>query len=224
MSDLQRVGPVFGGTGTAPPFTATLSGAQRISDAHGRYFIAAIEGRLFSTGSGATALSANTIGLTATATPIVGVYNPIGSTFNLSILQISAQVYVNTLTSPVGSGPLVIAAGVTTVNISTGSVPLNRKTLTFSGSVAKAFPGGVALTGLTPSLTIIEGADIQNTTSLTHGVITAVTEQFSIGGVQNFDGSLIVPPGGLVVLLNTTSTTTCSIASRMLWEELPVLT
>lgn len=224
MSDLQRVGPVYGGTGTAAPFTASLSGSQRVGDAHGRFMDAALRGTLFSIGSGATALSANTISLTNTTTPIVGVWNPIGSNVNLVILQIAAQVYINTLTTPVGCGPLVIASSVSTGLLTLGSAPFNRKTLSSQGSVAKGFPGGVALTGLTPNLVIIEGVDIQNTTILTHGTVTAVTEQFSVGGCHNFDGSLIVPPGGVLALLNTTSTTTCSVASRMLWEEVPVLT
>lgn len=224
MSDLQRVGPVYGGTGTAPPFTASISGSQRVGDAHARFMDAAMRGALYSIGSGATALSANTISLTATTTPIVGVYNPIGSNTNLVILQIAAQVYINTLTTPVGSGALVIASAISTVALTLGSAPFNRKTMVSAGSVAKGFPGGVALTGLTPNLVIIEGVDIQNTTTLTHGTITAVSEQFSVGGCHNFDGSLIVPPGGVLALLNTTSTTTCSVASRMLWEELPILT
>lgn len=224
MSDLQRVGPVYGGTGTAPPFTASLTGSQRVGDAHGRFMDAALRGSLYSIGSGATALSANTLTLTATTTPIVGVWNPPGSGVNLVILQIAAQVYINTLTTPVGSGPLVLASSISTGLLTLGSAPFNRKTMVNSGSVAKGFPGGVALTGLTPNLVIIEAADIQNTTGLTHGTVTAVTEQFSVGGCHNLDGSLIVPPGGVLALLNSTSTITCSVASRMMWEEIPILT
>ncbi len=223
MSDLMRVGPVFGGTGTAPPLTASLTGSQRVNDAHARFMDSVLRSAIFSIGSGATALSANTISLTNSTTPIVGVWNPPASTVNLVILQIAAQVYINTLTTPVGSGPLVLASSVGNTAISTGSAPFNRKTLASVGSQAKGFPGGVALTGLTNNLVIFEGADISNTTVITHGTVTAVTEQFSVGGTYHVDGSIIVPPGGILALLNTTSTTTCSIASRMLWEEVPIL-
>ncbi|MEO6293047.1 MAG: hypothetical protein ABIO88_10565, partial [Burkholderiaceae bacterium] len=48
MSDLQKVGPDFGNLGTFKPFTANISGGQRVADAHGRYLTAALEGRLFS--------------------------------------------------------------------------------------------------------------------------------------------------------------------------------
>lgn len=193
-----------------------------VSELHGRFYEQVARGNVYSIGSGNTALSANTITLSATATPIVGVWNPATSSVNLVILQIAAQVYINTLTTPVGSGALVLASSLSNAVVTTGSAPFNRKTLASSGSSAKGFPGGVALTGLTNNLVIFEGADLQNTTPITHGTITAVSGQFSVGGVQNFDGSLFVPPGGVLALLNTTSTTTCSVASRLMWEEVPV--
>src|SRR5262245_10275452 len=137
MSDLQVRGPLLGSTGSPSPFTANLTGAQRITDAHGRFMDAALAGRLFSIGSGNTALSANTISLTATTTPIVGVWNPPTSPVNLVILQIAAQIYINTLTTPVGSGALVLASSIGNNVISTGSAPFNRKTMAAIGSFAK---------------------------------------------------------------------------------------
>lgn len=198
------------------------SGELIASELHGRFYEQCYRSNVFSIGSGATALSATTVTLTSTSTPIVGVWNPSTSTVNLVILQCAAQIYINTLTTPVGCGPLFFASSVGNTAISTGSAPFNRKTLASSGSQAKGFPGGVALTGLTNALVAFEGADIANTTIITHGTVTAVTTQSSVGGVHNFDGSLIVPPGGMLALYNTTSTTTCSVASRLMWEEVPV--
>ena len=40
--------------------------------------------------------------------------------------------------------------------------------------------------------------------------------------VQYFEGSLIVPPGGVLALLNTVSSVTHSVTARLLWEEVPV--
>jgi hypothetical protein len=40
--------------------------------------------------------------------------------------------------------------------------------------------------------------------------------------MQEFDGSLIVPPGGVLALLNTVSTANLSVASRLMWEEVTV--
>lgn len=222
MSDLQVTGPIWGGSLVPKPFNATFSGAQRIADAHSRFHTANVEGRLFSIGGGNTALSANTITQSATSTPIVGVWNPSTNDKWLVILQACLQVYINTLTTPVGSGAMVWASSVGNAAISTGSSPFNRKTLASTGSAAKGFPGGVALTGLTNNLTVFAGAHFMNTTPITHGTVTAVTTQMSTGGVQNFDGSLIVPPGGVLALYNTTSTTTCSVAAELIWEEIPI--
>jgi hypothetical protein len=139
------------------------------------------------------------------------------------ILQAALQVYINTLTTPVGSGPLVWAASLGNAAISTGLTPVNRKTLASAGSQAKGFAGATALTGLTNNLVIFEGADLSNNTILTHGTVTAVAPMTSTGGVQNFDGGLIVPPGGVLALYNTTSTTTTSCAGRLMWQEVPII-
>ena len=112
--------------------------------------------------------------------------------------------------------------------MSAGLAPFNRKTLASSGSQAKAFNIGTAslLTGLTNNLTIFEGAgDLLSPTGQTYGTIvapTAGTSLTSFGGVANVDGSIIVPPGGVLALLNTTSTTTMSVEGRLLWEEIPL--
>lgn len=193
-----------------------------VSELHGRFYEQVARNNLYSVGMGATALSANTITLVAATTPILGVWNPSTSTVNLVLLQAALQIYINTLTTPVGCGPLVWASSLGNTAISTGLTPFNRKTLGSAGSQAKGFAGATALTGLTNNLVIFEAADLQNDTILTHGTVTAVQPMTSTGGVQNFDGSLIVPPGGILALLNTTSTTTTSVAGRLLWEEVPI--
>lgn len=188
-----------------------------VSELHGRFFEQTLRGNVYSIGSGVTALSANTISLTSGTTPIVGVWNPPASPVNLVILQIALAAYANTLTTPVGPGAFVLAASVGNIAISTGSAPFNRKTMALSGSQAKGFPGGTALTGLTNNLAIFDGLEIPTVGPMTFSTIT--TPVLFGGGVVNFDGDLIVPPGGVLALLNTTSTTTFSAVSRMLWEE-----
>ena len=73
-----------------------------------------------------------------------------------------------------------------------------------------------ALTGLTNKLVIQFGAAL--TTVSQTGTAQAITN----AAVENFDGSLIVPPGGVLALLNTTSTANVSVAGSLLWEEIPV--
>ena len=211
--------------GTTPTVRSGQLGDMIVSELHGRFYEQVYRNNVYSAGSSVTALSANTITLTATTTPIVGVYNPSTSTVNCVILQASLQAFINTLTTPVGAGGFVWASSVGNAAVSTGASPFNRKTLASAGSQAKAFNGGVALTGLTNSLVIFEGADFTNPTGQTYGTIgapTTGTTLTSFGGVENFDGNLIVPPGGVLALLNTTSTTTMSVTSRLLWEEVPI--
>jgi len=211
--------------GTTPTVRSGQLGDMIVSELHGRFYEQVYRNNVYSAGSSTTALSANTITLTATTTPIVGVYNPSTSTVNCVILQASLQALINTLTTPVGAGAFVWATSIGNGAVSTGASPFNRKTLASSGSQAKAFNGGVALTGLTNNLVILEGSDFTSPTGQTYGTITAPTTGTtltSFGGVQNFDGQLIIPPGGVLALLNTTSTTTMSVTSRLLWEEVPV--
>lgn len=193
-----------------------------VTELQPRFYEWAYRGNLFSAGSSTTALSANTITLVAATTPIVGVYNPSTSTANVVILQAAITAFINTLTTPVGAGAFVWASSVGNTAVSTGVAGFNRKTLTSSGGQAKVFNGGVALTGLTNNLVIFEAADFTSPTGQTYGTITAPTTGTtlgSVGGVENFDGSLLVPPGGVLALLNTTSTTTMSVASRLLFIE-----
>ncbi|MDE2102831.1 MAG: hypothetical protein KGL39_36645 [Patescibacteria group bacterium] len=195
------------------------------SELHGRFYEQAYRGNLFSAGTTAvTALSANTITTSATTTPIVGVYNPVGSGVNVVVLQASLQAFINTLTTPVGAGAFQWAYSLNNPAISTGATPTNRF-LGGTASKTKAFNGGVALTGLTNALTVLEGADFTSPTGQTYGTIVAPTTGTTMtgfGGVQNIDGSIVVPPGGVLALLNTTSTTTMSTVARLLWEEVPV--
>lgn len=228
MSDLMKVGADFGGLGTFKPLTAGISGAQRVSDAHGRFLQAALENRLFSGGMGLTSINNATFTsatLGATCTPIAGVYNPLGSGKQLSILGAGLNGAVTAATAT-GPGGFVWAAGVTTTGLTLGGAPFSRLSLLAAGSVAKNM-AGLALTGLTPNLSIwgasaLMFGNLKNISS----VETAVGQNIGVGGVtwENFDGSVIVPPGGVLALLATTTPVAHSAASILLWEELPILT
>src|SRR6266567_4323683 len=221
------VGPIAVTDGTTPGagFRHGRLNELIVGELHGRFYEQVSRGNVYSIGSGSTALSGNTITLTSSTTPIVGVWNPSTSTVNLVILQASVAAHANTLTSPVGAGPFVWASSLSNGALTLGSAPFNRKTLVASGSQAKGL-NFVALTGITNNLVIFEGADLPDMGILASaGTVGAstTTSNATVGiqGTQNFDGSLIVPPGGVLALLNTTSTTTASVASRLLWEEVP---
>lgn len=192
-----------------------------VTELEPRFYQQCYRNNLYSIGSSTTALSANTITLTATTTPIVGVWNPSTSSVNLVILQAMLQCSVQAASST-AQGSWVWASSTGNSAISTGSAPFNRKTLASSGSSAKGFPGGVALTGLTNNIVIFEGADFGVGLAITTASVAATTAVPVAVGVQNFDGSLIVPPGGVLALLNTVSTANLSVASRLMWLEVAI--
>jgi hypothetical protein len=193
-------------------------GDQITSNLHGQYYEQAVRGNLYSIGSSSVALSANTVTLTATTTPIIGVYNPTGSGKNLVMLKGKTLITVAG-NSAVAPGAFVWAVSINNPAISTGLTPLNHLTLAASGSIAKGFAGATALTGLTSNL-VIQHAAAYGTLVAAQGATASPI--ISGDSVEEFDGALIIPPGGVLALLNTVSTTTVSVASMLMWEEVPI--
>ncbi len=206
------------GLASQPSISLGRQGDQLSSELEGRFYTQCYNGVMFSWGKTETALSANSVSLTATTTPIIGVWNPSTSTVNLVILQATLQTSLQAASST-RQGAYVWASSTGNTAISTGNTPWNRKTLTQAGSQAKGFDLATALTGLTNNLVIMEAADLTGGVAITTASVTAATNVPTQVSVQNFDGSMIVPPGGVLALLNTNSTTNVSVASRILWSE-----
>jgi hypothetical protein len=211
--------------GANPAIRQGQLGDVIVSELHGRFYEQVYRGAVYSTGATLTALTstnATVTGLSTSATPIVGVYNPANSPVNLVLLQASVQLAANNLTSGAAPGALVWVYSVGNNAITTGGTPFNRKTLVAAGSYAKSFNMSTALTGLTNNLAIFEGAQFQNVTGLTYTTLGSTALLPSYGGVQNFDGSIIIPPGSVFGLMNTVSSTVFSASTNLMWEEIPV--
>lgn len=218
-----QVGPQAIADGvTSQPIRQGKLGELVVSELHGRFYEQAYRGNLYSIGCQLTALSAATVLLTASAQPIVGIWNPPTSGMNLVPLQAALVDEINNVTS-VALGAFVWAASLNNTALTAGLSPFNRKTMGSTGSQAKAFALSTAslLTGLTNNVVVFEAAEFNTASGLLTTTVAAATPTPSVSGVQNFDGSLIVPPGGVLVLLNTISVTTHSVAARLLWEEVP---
>jgi hypothetical protein len=226
MADLQIRGPVFGTTGTSTPLRANITGAQVTTDAHGRFQEAALRGTLFSAGMTLTSISNVTFTtgtLGATCTPIIGLWNPIGSGKNLVVLQARVQLIANAVTTFTGPGGLVWATAVNQSAISTGIVPMSRLSLAASGSVAKAF-ANTALTGLSGNLVVQEASGLVSFSNNFSNALTAAGQATAGGGgIDHIDGAIVLVPGSVLALLGTTTPISVSGASSLLWEELPVL-
>jgi len=215
LNQLQ-VGPQEVGNGSTPTASGGKQAETLVSQYHGRYYTQTYQGNVYSAGSKTTALSATTIALDATSTPIVAVWNPANSLVNLSILYAECLITV-VANSAVNGGGFVWATSTNNAAISTGAAPLNRKSLLNAGSQAKAFNGGTALTGLTNNLVVQFAANFPGIYAA--GAATALGVPSPGAPPEFIDGSIIVPPGGVLALLNTVSTTTISVQSTLVWEE-----
>src|SRR6266566_2381067 len=144
-----QVGPQVAGDGTLPNFRLGRSGEGVFQELHGRFYEQVLRGNVFSIGCQLTALSAATVLLTASAQPIVGVWNPTTSPVNLVPLQAMLVDEINNVTS-VALGAFVWASSLNNAALTAGLAPFNRKTLASTGSQAKAFSLSTAslLTGI----------------------------------------------------------------------------
>lgn len=213
------------GDGAQAELRMERTGSLVTTDGHGRFYEANYRNQLYRGGIGLTAFTANNTATTlaATSTPVIGLWNPATSSVNLVVLQANLVIVPNNLTS--GAGPGIFNWLMTTgqTSISTGSNPVNCRTLTATGSQAKFFPMNVALTGLITTTTLLtEAAPFQTPNGMTYTTLGSVAPMPSYASTQNIDGSIILPPGGLLMLQGTTTATTWSGASSILWEELPI--
>jgi hypothetical protein len=196
-----------------------------VSELHGRFYEQTFRGNIFSTGMSITSINNATFTtgtLGATCTPILGVWNPSSSGVNLSILQASLSCALTALTAT-GGAPFVWATSVGNTAVSSGNAPFSRKTLQGAGSQAKAFNCSPALTGLTNNLAVQFGSIIAvgqpyniSEVATAAGFMTSASSD-----IESFDGSFIVPPGGVAALLATTTPVAHSVAGYLLWEENP---
>lgn len=230
MSDLMvRDSGLFGTRGTPAPFTAGASSGQRTQDAHARFMDANLAGRVFATGT-AAGLSISNVTFTlattgATATPIIGVWNPATSPVNLIIWQGLLAVYMTTLTGTVGPGGFVwMASTAQAATLTLAVTPYNRRTLVASGSFARGL-NGAALTGLSGTLLAMCASQLNGGSGMT----TAFTETavgarpMNATSVENIDGAIVVPPGGVLALMASVTPVGHTALSGLVWEEVPIL-
>ena len=220
--------------GTNPTLRLGQTGEAVVSELHGRFYEQVYRGGTFRFGtntivaatavmSTATAINTGVLATTGTAVPMLGIYNPPTSSVNVVMLQSQFNPLINNATSPQPFGALVWCSSVGNGNITLGQQPYNSKTLTNTGSQVRAFNGWQTIAGISSPLTLLEPADFQpGGGTIAYGTVGTTAMFPSYTSIQNFDGQLIVPPGGFLGLFGNISTTTFSFTGRMLWEEVPV--
>lgn len=196
------------------------------SELHGRLYQTNYDGNLYAGGiSTLTSISNATFTvatLGATCTPVVGLWNPTTSGVNAIVIQ-SAMTAIMTALQATGCGGFVWATSVGNGAISTGTTPISMLTLQASGSKCKDM-SGIALTGLTTALTVKFGSQLNGGSSYNTALLATAAgfQTTNQGAREDFDGGLIVPPGGVLALLAGTTPVAHSAISRILWEEAPV--
>jgi hypothetical protein len=213
------------GDGAVVPARGGRQGESMVSELHGRFYEQTYRNNVYSGGMALTAINNATFTsatLGVTCTPIIGVWNPASSPVNLVLLQATLAIALTALTNT-GPGPFVWAVSTGNAAISTGAAPWNRKSLVQAGSYAKNM-AGVALTGMTNNLVVIHASvlDGGSTFNISNVDTAAGFSTIQSASVENFDGSFIIPPGGVIALLGTTTAVAHSAASALLWEEVPV--
>lgn len=228
MPAIQVIVGEVNGADSSDPVTAR-GGRQRdviVSELHGRYYEQNFRRRLFSGGMSITSISNatfTTATLGPTCTPIIGIWNPMGSGYNLSVLQTILSVVITALQNT-GGAPYIWATSTGNAAISTGNAMFNRKDFGASAASGGKDLSGVALTGLTNNLVVrsaagLGGGNIHNFASLDTAA-SYPTQHTS--PVDLIDGAWFVPPGGILALLATTTPVAHSAGSGFLVEEVPV--
>lgn len=220
-----EVGIQQSGDGPGLPLRLDRQAALVVSELNGRFAELAYRGQLYSGGMTLTSISNATFTSAttgATATPIAGLWNPLNSGVNAFILQAQLGVTITALQAT-GGGPYVWMVGTASNAVTLGAVPFSMKTLLAAGSVLKNM-AGAALTGLTGALSIVRASSLGGGSSSNVAFLaTQVAMQTQqVSAVENLDGSIMVPPGGVLALMATTTPVAHSAASGLLWAELPV--
>ena len=226
MSNIGIVG-IQNNPDSSSPVVARFGkqGEQMVSELHGRFYEQTYRGNVFGGIKALTSISNATFTVAtvdATSTPIVGLWNPASSGVNCVILQATLQV-IQTALQHTGPGSMTWFVSTNQSAISTGASPTNRKTFSTVGSATK-YMGGVAMTGQVGNVVAAFGSALgPGALSNLSTLDTAIGQAIWAGtSVENFDGSLIVPPGGVLTLLSSTTAVAFSAASGMVWEEVPV--
>jgi hypothetical protein len=206
MSDLMIRGPLQGGTGTPAPFTATTTGAQRVADAHARYFEAVRLGNVYfaSIASGGPTAYVGAAG----GTPLLAVHNPTGSGKVLVLLAAAGLIRVTA--SGAGTTDLALWAGASVTPTGTQTSPKNALTF-LSGGVGLGF-SNAALTGSTAlSLAL----------PLNGYYWATAAGAYANQGFVDIAGLIVLKPGTQAALGATVVPTSTTWDASLWWEEVP---
>jgi len=209
-----RVGEVRAAIGAEEAFRQGRYAEMLVSEVMGRYFYNALNNRIFHSFVKTVTITAthNTPIAAATATPVLGLHNPIGGNKAAVVVRIATH---STSGTPAG-GQFVLNAIQTTTAPTTPAGNIFNGLLgagvSPQGSIMRAF-NNTALTGMLPV--------ISNEIALMGGVTAIALGVASAQNGEDLGGLIIVPPGYLLALMaGTGAGTTWIVNASWSWTEI----
>lgn len=187
------------------------TGALVTTDAHGRYAEAVRLGNVYMLGGAAMAPTAF-VGA-AGGTPLLSIYNPVGSGKNLFILSVNFAIKV--VDSAIGWTSLSIWGGVSAANTGTLTTPTNMLTLQTGGSVAK----GSVNAATTSTTAITSNGPLMPVASHFWGTSVGVGQAL---GNTDVAGQVVCAPGNLVAVGLSVAPASLTVDCSMIWEEVTI--
>ena len=213
MLSQGQVGPIAStADGVQVALRTGKLGDQIISELHGRYYETTYRNSSFllsvSTAAAVTAYSGGAAG-----TPMLALYNPVGSGKNAVINKINVANVV--AASAAGTATFGLYFGTTAaITQATTVVPWNMLTQAQSGSVMTGFRNVALTSGSAANNVIPLGAYYWATAAgaaLVSGSIPA-----------DMEGSIIIPPGAYAALGGSAALTSATWIGSLQWEEVAV--
>lgn len=182
-----------------------------VSELHGRYYETTYRGNAFllsvSTAAAVTAYAGGAAG-----TPMLAIFNPVGSGRNAVITKVSVGNVV--AASAAGTVAFGLYFGTTaTITQATTVTPWSMLTQAQSGSIVTGFRN-VALTSGSAASNVIPIASYYWATAAGAANVTPV--------VTDLEGSIIIPPGSYAALGGSAALTSATWIGSLQWEEVPV--
>jgi hypothetical protein len=186
-------------------------GESIVQELHGRYYETTYRNNSFllsvSTAAAVTAYSGG-----AGGTPMLALFNPIGSGRNAVINKVSIGSVV--AASAAGTVAFGLYFGTTaTITQATTVTPWNMATQLQSGSVMTGFRN-VALTSGTAASNAVALASYYWATAAGVGNVSPA--------VTDLEGAIIIPPGSYLALGGSAALTSATWIGSLQWEEVPV--
>lgn len=185
------------------------TGAQIVSDAHSRYQEAVLRGGVFRISAASAAPTAFVGG--AGGTPLLSLYNPVGSGKNCVVMAIGIASRI--LGAAVLNTSFNLWTGVSVANTGTQTQATNALTNATGGSptyctVNTATTSSTALALALPVASYFWGTSVG---------------QYITTGIIDVGGFIVAPPGVMVGFGASVAITTATFDCSMAWEEVPII-